>query len=50
MRLMSDKTKIATLNLCLGLKNKKEEIKRIIEENKLDILVFKKLKSKLATQ
>ena len=30
--------KIATLNLCLGLKNKKEEIKRLIEDNKIDIL------------
>ena len=29
--------KIATLNLCLGLKNKKESIKRIIIENKIDI-------------
>ena len=35
---MDQKTKIATLNLCLGLKNKKEEVKRIIEENKIDIL------------
>ena len=32
------KIKIATLNLCLGLKNKKEEIKRLIHENKIDIL------------
>ena len=31
-------TKIATLNLCLSLKNKKEEIKRIIGENNIDIL------------
>ena len=30
--------KIATLNLCLGLRNKKEEVKRIIIENKIDIL------------
>ena len=30
--------KIATLNLCLGLKNKKEEVKRIINENCIDIL------------
>ena len=29
---------IATLNLCLGLKNKKEEIKRLIIDNKIDIL------------
>ena len=30
--------KIATLNLCLGLRNKKDEIKRIIEHNNIDIL------------
>ena len=35
---MTQQTKIATLNLCLGLKNKKEEIKRIVEDNKIDIL------------
>ena len=35
---MTQQTKIATLNLCLGLKNKKEEIKRMVEDNKIDIL------------
>ena len=35
---MNNNTKIATLNLCLGLKSKKEEVKRIIIENKIDIL------------
>ena len=30
--------KIGTLNLCLGLRNKKEEVKQIIKENKIDIL------------
>ena len=29
---------IATLNLCLGLLNKKEEVKRLITEQKLDVL------------
>ena len=31
-------TKIATLNLCLGLKNKKEEVKQLIIKNNIDIL------------
>ena len=35
---MTQQTKIATLNLCLGLKNKKEEIKRMVEDNQIDIL------------
>ena len=35
---MIDNIKIATLNLCLGLKNKKEEVKRLIQTNKIDIL------------
>ena len=35
---MTQQTKIATLNLCLGLKNKKEEIKRMVEDNKINIL------------
>ena len=30
--------KIGTLNLCLGLKNKKEEVKRLIKEKNIDIL------------
>ena len=30
--------KIATLNLCLGLKNKKDLIRELISENKIDIL------------
>ena len=35
---MTDAIKIATLNLCLGLKNKKEEVKRLIINNDIDIL------------
>ena len=35
---MNFKTKIATLNLCLGLKSKKEEVKRLITENDIDIV------------
>ena len=35
---MNDDTKIATLNLCLGLRNKKEEIKELITTNNIDIL------------
>ena len=30
--------KIASLNLCLGLKNKKESVKRLIIENDIDIM------------
>ena len=30
--------KIGTLNLCLGLKNKKEEVKHLIKTNNIDIL------------
>ena len=29
---------ISTLNLCLGLKNKKYLVKNLLEENKIDIL------------
>ena len=32
--------KVATLNLCLGLKYKKEVLNRMIIENKIDILCF----------
>ena len=39
-----DVIKIATLNLCLGLKNKKEEVKRLIIENKIDVLCLKEKK------
>ena len=34
---MNITTRIATLNLCLGLRSKKEEVKRLIIENKIDI-------------
>ena len=34
---MSESIKIATLNLCLGLKNKKEEVKRLVTSNNIDI-------------
>ena len=30
--------KIATLNLCLGLKNKKEAVKKLIVDNEIEIL------------
>ena len=35
---MAIKMKIATLNLCLGLRNKKEAIKKLITENDIQIL------------
>ena len=35
--------KIATLNLCLGLKNKKDMVKGLIIENKLDILCVQEI-------
>ena len=37
------KTKIASLNLCLGLRNKKEEVKRLIIENEIDILCLQEI-------
>ena len=30
--------KIASLNLCLGLRNKKDAVKRLIQENEIDIM------------
>ena len=41
---MADAIKIATLNLSLGLKNKKEEVKRIIINNDIDILCMQETK------
>ena len=35
---MSIETKIATINLCLGLRNKKEEVQKLVVENNIDIL------------
>ena len=35
---MSNETRIGTLNLCLGLRNKKEEVRRMIQDNNIDIL------------
>ena len=35
---MSDTITIGSLNLCLGLRNKKEAVKKIIVDNKIDIL------------
>ena len=35
---MSETTTIGSLNLCLGLRNKKEAVKKIIIDNKIDIL------------
>ena len=35
---MINNTKIATLNLCLGLRSKKDVVKILIKENKIDIL------------
>ena len=35
---MSVKTNIASLNLCWGLKNKKDEVKRLMIDNEIDIL------------
>ena len=38
--------KIATLNLCLGLANKKDTIKRLILENSIDILCVQEVELK----
>ena len=35
--------KIATLNLCLGLKFKKDQVKNILMENNIDILVMQEI-------
>ena len=35
--------KLATLNLCLGLKNKKHLVKSLLEENKIDILCLQEV-------
>ena len=37
---MMDNLKIATLNLCLGLKNKKDLVKAILFENEIDVLLM----------
>ena len=34
---------ISTLNLCLGLKNKKYLVKNLLEENKIDILCMQEM-------
>ena len=35
---MSELTTIGSLNLCLGLRSKKETVKKLIVDNKIDIL------------
>ena len=35
---ISTEIRIASLNLCLGLKNKRDEVERIISDNSIDIL------------
>ena len=35
---MMNVMKIATLNLCLGLKNKKDAVKKLIVDNEIEIL------------
>ena len=40
---MSSETKIGTLNLCLGLRNKKEEVRRMIQDNKIDNLCMQEI-------
>ena len=35
--------KIATLNLCLGLRSRKEEIKELIRKNNIDILCLQEV-------
>ena len=36
-------TKISTLNLCLGLKSKKDEIRQLIQKNNIDILCLQEV-------
>ena len=40
---MSNETRIGTLNLCLGLRNKKEEVRRMIQDNNIDILCMQEI-------
>ena len=40
---MSEITTIGSLNLCLGLHNKREVVKKIIVENKIDILCLQEI-------
>ena len=40
---MSVELKIGTLNLCLGLKHKKDLVKNILYENKIDILCLQEV-------
>ena len=40
---MSKNLKIATLNLCLGLKNKKDLVKEILMSNEIDILAMQEI-------
>ena len=35
--------KIATLNLCLGLKNKKLDVENLLSENKINILCLQEV-------
>ena len=35
---MMSTIKIATLNLCLGIRNKKDAVKKLIQDNEIDIL------------
>ena len=36
--MLNNKIKISTLNLCLGLKNKKLEVSQLLNEHKIDVL------------
>ena len=47
---MSSAIKIATLNLCLGLKNKKESVKGLILENEIEILKSRTILSKVVAE
>ena len=38
-----DQVKLGTLNLCLGLKNKKDLVRQLLIENKIDILCMQEL-------
>ena len=41
--MMAKQLKVATLNLCLGLKNKKDLVKELLMSNEIDILAMQEI-------
>ena len=47
---MTNTANIATLNLCLGLRNKREEAQKLIEDNDIKSCICQKLKYQIVFQ